>query len=179
MGDDDFEIQEPLSYAHKDEVYSHSMLVMSALKDCKDKRSKEMRDGYWNVKFDRAGNAHRVWIGDSMKEFVESVEALMMLQERDYDPDAENAIKGLKDKLYEKYEELCKLEKEEWGKMPYDYKQQLGKEGFFLSEGLLSEKLKFNGIYTRYKISYYTKIVSEIQKLIKRKGDYQEEIYEA
>ena len=179
MAEDDFEIIEPSEYApKKDEVYSHSSLVMSALKQCKDKRSQEMRDGYFNIKFDRTGNAHKIWIPDSRQEFIESVEALMMIQERDYDKVAEDKIKGLKDSLDTKYKLFCEQEKKEWEKIPHEYKQKLAKSGSYFREGMLSKDLSYLYTYIRCKIEVYTQIVSEIQKLIKRTGDYQEQVYE-
>ena len=179
MTDNDFDIIEPSEYSHqKDEVYSHSSLVMSALKQCKDKRSQEMRDGYFNRKFDRMGNAHNVWIPDSRQEFIESVEALMMIQERDYDDKAKDKIEKLKETLNIKFKELCEQEKEEWNVIPYEYKQKLAKNGSYFREGMLSKDLPYLYSYLRYKIEIYTQIVSEIQQLIKRFGDYQEQEYE-
>ena len=179
MAEDDFEIIEPSEYApKKDEVYSHSSLVMSALKQCKDKRSQEMRDGYFNIKFDRTGNAHKIWIPDSRQEFIESVEALMMIQERDYDKVAEDNIKVLRDSLDNKYKDFCEAEEKEWDKIPHDYKQKLAKSGSYFRKGMLSKDLSYLYTYIRCKIEVYTQIVSEIQKLIKRTGDYQEQVYE-
>lgn len=180
MIEEEFEIKEPSEYTNsKEESYSHSQLVMSALKDCKNNRAKEMRDGYWNIKFDRMGNAHRVWMPDSRQEFIESVESLMMIQERDYDDDVITNIKQIEENLNEKYEEYCGKEKEDWNKMPVAYKQFLAKKGSYFREGMLSKDMPYIYEYTRHKVESYTKIVSEIQKLIKKMGDYKEEIIEA
>lgn len=179
MADDDFEIQEPSEYQPgKEEAYSHSKLVMAALKDCKDKRAKEMRDGYKTTKFDKQGNAHMVIIPDSMKEFIESVESLMMIQERDYDTDATENIKQIKLDLAERYSKLVELEEEDWTNMPIQIKQEKLRQGHYFRKGFLSEAMPYTNIYIRYKVDAYTKIVSEVQKLIKRLYDYQEEIYE-
>lgn len=180
MTEDDFEILEPKDYTGKrDENYSHGALVMSALKDCKDNRAKEMRDGYYQTKFDRLGNAHKVWVIDSRQVFIESVESLMMIQERDYDDKIISEINKIKEWLKIQWIKLCNLEEEEWRKMPYDIKKQKSKEGFYFMSGELSDGLPYFKMYTRYKVNAYTKIVAEIQKLIKRLGDYQEEMYEA
>lgn len=179
MTETDFEVIEPSEYSHKkDEAYSHSSLVMSALKQCKDNRSQEMRDGYFNTKFDRMGNAHKVWIPDSRQEFIESVESLMMFQERDYDKKAIENIENLKDFLNKKFKEYCEQEKLEWAKMPYDYKQKLARSGSYYRERMLSKDLPYLYAYIRYKIDIYSAIVSEIQQLIKRFGDYAEQEYE-
>lgn len=180
MGEDDFEIKEPSEYTgQKDEVYSHSLLVMSALKTCKDKRAKEMGDGYTTTKFDKYGSAFPVVVPDSRKEFIESVKSLMMIQERDYDKDATTEIELIEKTLQEKYEELCGREKKDWEQMPHPIKQEKARKGYYYREGLLSGDLPYTRMYVRYQVDAYTEIVSAIQKLIKRLNDYRDEIYEA
>jgi hypothetical protein len=179
MSDSDFEIIEPKDYTgKKDESYSHPSLVMSALKKVIENRSKEMRDGYWNTKFDRVGNAHKVWVPDTREEFIESVESLMVIEERDYDDDAIKKIKEIKDDLIKKFKEYCEAEKNFWAKMHPEQKQQLNKQGYSYLDGRLSEVLPFRYEYIRDKVESYTKIVSVIQELIKRLGDYGEEWFE-
>ncbi|MDD3772706.1 MAG: hypothetical protein PHC38_08635 [Weeksellaceae bacterium] len=178
--DDDFEILEPSEYTgKKNEVYSHSSLVMSALNRVKENRSKEMRDGYWNTKFDRLGNAHKVWMPDTREEFIESVEALMMIQERDYDEEAIKEIKKVKEALEDKFKIYCELEKKQWDSLPAQMKKDLNMKGKYYREGRLSDLFPYNFEYLRDKVDYYTRIVSIIQVLIKRIGEYQEEMYEA
>jgi len=178
--DEDLQIIEPKEYTgKKDEAYSHSALVMSALKHAKENRAKEMRDGYWNTKFDRFGNAHKVWIPDSRFEFIESVEALMMIQERDYDDKAREDIKRKREWLIERYKRYCELEEEEWKGMHQRIKMNHLRGGAYFRKGILSEALPWNFEYKRDKVEACTEIVSIIQNLIKRIGDYQEELYEA
>lgn len=180
MGEDDFEIKEPSEYTGaKDEVYSHSQLVMSALKSCKDKRAKEMGDGYTTTKFDKFGSAFPVVIPDSRKEFIESVKSLMMIQERDYDKDATTEIEKIEIELQDKYKQLSEQEKKDWEQMPHIIKQEKMKKGFYYREGLLSADMPYIRMYVRYQVDAYTQIVSSIQKLIKRLFDYRDEIYEA
>ncbi len=182
MGEEDnFEVIEPKDYTQqKDISYSHSALLMSALKRVSENRSKEMRDGYYNTKFDRMGNAHKVWIPDSRAEFIESVESLMMIQGRDFDEQSIESIKLLLDGLEEKYKQYVELEKGEWGILHYQKKQELWNQGTSYREGLLSiDFFPFYRLYLRDKVEAYTKMVSIIQKSIKESGDYQDEIYEA
>ena len=181
MAEEPFEIIEPKDYtSSKDEAYSHSMLVMNALKECGKARSKEMRDGYFNVKFDVRGNAHNVWIEDSREIFISTVETLMMIQERDYDLETQEQIYYIEEWLDKKYKKYVELEKQEWGLMDYRLKQKWNSEGTFFREGLLSEKnLPFYKLYLRDKVDAHTRIVSIIQKLIKGIGDYGEEFFEA
>jgi len=179
MAEDDFEIKEPSEYnINKNEVYSHSTLLMFALKSVAEKRAKEMRDGYFNIKFDKMGNAHRVWIPDSREEFIESVESLTMIQSRDYDEEAKEAIQKIKIALKERFEKYCEYEKNEWEQMHPKIKDDYLRQGTFFREGLLSDKLPYKFLYIRDKVDSYTEIVSIIQCLIKRLGDYQEEIWE-
>ncbi len=180
MGEVDFEIIEPKDYStEKETVYSHSTLVMSALRKAMDSRSKEMRDGYYNIKFDRLGNAHRVWIPDSRQEFIESVESLMMIQKRDFDSAINGKLNKIRQSLSKKYEDYCKKEKEHWEKLDYLIIKEYNLNGTYFMERLLSERyLPYYKMYVRDKVDAYTKIVSLIQQLIKRLGDYQEETME-
>jgi len=175
----DFEVLEPKDYTgKKDEIYSHSSLVMSALKRAMENRSKEMRDGYYNIKFDKFGNAHRVWIPDSRLEFIESVESLMMIQKRDFDSIINGKLNKIRKQLNEKYANYCKLEKQYWEELDARIIKQYNSEGTYQMEGMLSERhLPYWKMYVRDKVDTYTKIVSLIQQLIKRLGDYQEEEY--
>ena len=181
MADDDFEIIEPKDYVNtKDEIYSHSSLVMSALKKARENRSQEMRDGYYNIKFDKFGNAHKVWIPDSRQVFIESVESLIMIQERDFDSVINGKLNKIRNKLKKKYEDYCKKEKEHWDTLDYELIKEYNQQGTSYMEGMLSERfLPFYKMYVRDKVDAYTKIVSLVQKLIKRMGDYQEEMFEA
>ena len=181
MSEDDFEVLEPKDYTtSKDEVYSHSSLVMSALKKVRDNRSQEMRDGYYNIKFDKFGNAHKVYIPDSRQVFIESVESLIMIQQRDFDSNINGKLNKIKNSLKKKYEDYCKKEKEQWDSMDYELVKEYAKQGTSFMEGLLSERfLPYYKMYVRDKVDAYTKIVSLIQKLIKRLGDYKEELTEA
>jgi len=181
MSDDDFEIIEPKDYStEKETVYSHSTLVMSALKKARDNRSQEMRDGYYNVKFDKFGNAHKVYIPDSRQVFIESVESLIMIQQRDFDSTINGKLNKIRNSLKKKYEDYCKEEKKQWDEMDHELVKNYHQQGTSYMEGMLSERfLPYYKMYVRDKVDAYTKIVSLIQKLIKRLGDYQEETMEA
>lgn len=178
--EDDIKIIEPKDYTgDKEEAYSHSMLVMKTLKRAIDNRSKEMKDGYYNTKFDRMGNAHKVWNPDTRDEFIESVESLMMIQERDYDDDAEKDIEKVKEELNKTYKRYCNLEENEWKNLHPEIKKRYNADGHYFRKGRLSAIMPYQYEYKRDKVDAYTKIVSIIQKSIKRAGDYQEELYEA
>jgi len=179
MAEDDFEILEPKDYTgKKDESYSHPALVMTALRKAIENGSKEMREGYWNTKFDRMGNAHRVWVPDSRKELIETVESLKMIQERDLDDEATEKIKKIEDGLKEKYKKYCDLEKNDWNKAAFVLKQEWNKKGDYPREGMLSKSLPYAFEYIEDQVKAAREIVSIIQQQIKRIGDYGEEIWE-
>lgn len=181
MAEDDFQIQDPDNYSNiqKEQSYSHSLLVMKALKECLTNRQKEMKDGYMNTKFDKFGNAHNVWVEDSREVFISSVEGLQMIQERDYDDDVIAEIKEIKEKLQEKFKGYCELEEQWWNKLHFKRKDELHIKGSYFVKGQLCNDTPFKSFYIRDKVEAYQKIVSAIQKSIKRIGDYQEELYEA
>lgn len=178
----DFEVLEPKDYApSKDEAYSHSSLVMSSLRTVMENRSREMRDGYYNTKFDKLGNAHQVWVPDSREVFIESVESLVMIQKRDFDNIINGKLNKIRQNLNKKYKKYCEEEEKHWEDLDYEIKRSHFKQGIFFMQGHLSERiLPYYRMYLRDNVNAYTKIVSLIQQLIKRDviGDYKEDIRE-
>jgi len=178
MNNENFEVLEPKDYStEKETAYSHSTLVMSALRKVMENRSKEMRDGYWNTKFDKFGNAHKVWIPDSRQEFIESVESLIMIQKRDFDGNINGKLNKIRQKLNKKYEVYCKEEEKHWEELDHPITKEFNLQGTYFMKGMLSERnLPYYKMYVRDKVDAYLKIVSLIQQLIKRLKDYTEEI---
>jgi hypothetical protein len=177
---EDFEIKEPEEYyGTKGESFSYSQLVMAAARKYIENSSKEMREGYWNVKFDKFGNAHRVYIPDARNELIESVNTFCGVLEREYDKEAEKQIEELKTNLEERYKTLLKREEDEWKNLHYARKDSLIKEGYYPREGYLSKCFPYFSEYIEEKLITYRKIASELFKLIKRNGDFQEEMFEA
>jgi len=76
--DDGFEDIIDSTYNPKSE-YKKPVLVMEAVKACREARAKEMNKGFWNNKLDRNGNAIKIWVEDERKIFINSVIALECL----------------------------------------------------------------------------------------------------
>ena len=91
-------------YTNKSD-FSKAGQVMTQVKVCEDKRSQEMRHGYYN--FDKLGN--RIYIPDSRKAFISSVIALRNLLK----PEIQ------RDKIFQKEEEKIKKEIEQ-AKKPFE-----------------------------------------------------------
>lgn len=178
---EDYDIIEPGDqYEGKpSEGFSHSALVMAAFRKVIENGAKEMREGYWNTKFDRMGNAHRVWVPDSRQEFKEAVNTLRMIMERDTDEGAEKELVLIDDELTKKYDYFCKLEEREWKIAPIQVKAKWQKSGSYFRPGFLSKDLPFVFEYVEEEIKSARKIVKVIGQLIKRLYDYQEVSYEA
>ncbi len=181
MSEEDFEVREPEDYfgTKRGESFSFSQIVMSAMRKVIENGSKEMKEGYWNTKFDRLGNAHKVWIPDSRNEFIESVLSLKIILEREFDTEIIEKIRKIEEELKEKYDDLLIKDKEEWLRTNFNIKNNLFNKGYYHREGYLSKCFPYFSEYIEEKIMVYRKITSELLKLIKRNGDFQEEIYEA
>lgn len=52
------------------------ILAMELVKKCNEARATEMKQGFWNEKSDKHGNAIRTWIEDQRKVYINSVIAL-------------------------------------------------------------------------------------------------------
>lgn len=181
MSNDDFEIKEPDEYhGYKSgESFSHSQLIMMAMKKCIDAGCKEMRTGYQNEKRDKFGNNIITYVPDTRKELIESVETLLMVMADDIDDDAEKKIKELKDDLKKKYVEYCSKEETEWVNAPHDQKRYWVANGITFRKEMLHEKFPYVAEYLMDKVSVAREIFSELKKLTQRKDYYREEEYRA
>ena len=177
---EDFEIKEPEEYyGTKGEAFSYSQLVMAAARKYIENSSKEMREGYWNTKFDKFGNAHSVYVPDARNELIESVVTLCSILERDFDEEAKEKINEIKKELKTKYEELLRKDVQEWENLHFSRRDILIKKGYYPRKGYLSKCFPYFSEYIEEKLVAYRKIATELFKLIKRNGDFTEEIFEA
>ena len=75
LTEDDMIIEESPGYTARTE-YSKPILIMESMRNCSNKRSKEMVKGYWNTKVTKDGMPIRNWVPDARKEFISSVISL-------------------------------------------------------------------------------------------------------
>jgi len=175
--DTDFEIGDVEGFSHKDNSFSHSILVMVAMRKVLDTGSKEMRSGWFNEKFDKKGGVIKTYIEDTRKAFIESVKTCEMIMACDLDKQGEDKLKGIKLSLNEYLSELKKLNTNSWDTLP-DYKKlEYQKDGVkhikgFLTSPLLKEE------YIKYEIDMYREIFSELNRLTRRLDFYREETFE-
>jgi len=84
--------------------------VDEAVRDCRNKRAKEMVSGYETTKVDKFGNVLKVVVPDARKEYISSVKALKCIlapeirneKSQGY-AEAEEEIEKLKEKSFNKY----------------------------------------------------------------------------
>jgi hypothetical protein len=180
MGDEDFEIKEPDEYSHKaGESFSHSQLIMLAMRKCIEAGCKEMRAGYYNEKRDKFGNNMITYNPDTRKELIESVETLLMVMADDIDTEAEKIITELQKDIKSKYNDYCKREEEDWKTAPHPLINQWQKQGIFFRKGMLNEKFPYAVEFIMEKVIASRKIFAELKKLTQRKDYYREEMYTA
>jgi len=185
MPDDDLEIIDPEGYrgSGKGEIFSHSQLIMMALKKCIENGSIEMREGYYNKKMDKYGNTIEIYVPDTRLTFIESVESAIMIMADDIEDDKENKaeinIKEILTELSTEKEKYQNLEKAEWTNARDDLKQQWYNKGRRLIPGVLTQFFPYYNYYIMDKVVAYRKIVAELTKLTKRCDYYREEFIEA
>jgi hypothetical protein len=175
----DYEIIEPGDdFGGKSgEAFSHPQLIMTSFRKVIDAGSVEMKEGYWNTKFDRMGNAHSIWVPDARRMFIECVNTLRMILERDIDDKAEKELKIVDDELKKKYENFCSLEENDWKTAPTFLKDKWKKEGSYLRRGMLSHSLPYVFEYIQEEVRTAREVVKALSKLIKRLYDYEEVSY--
>src|SRR3990167_2983253 len=173
----DYEIVEPEDYTGKqDEGFSHAVLVMASFRKAIENGSVEMREGYWNTKFDRLGNAHKIWIPYSRQTLIETSRTALMIMKRDFDKETEDKIKAINKELKIKYDFLCELEKETWEQNLI--KEKLARSGFYYREGFLSKGLPYFLEYIDDKVEAARQILEVLDELNKKLNDYKEGYYE-
>ena len=59
--------------------FSKALIIADAISDTRKARGTEMIEGYFNFKFDKNGNAVKVWIPDARKIFCANVDATIQL----------------------------------------------------------------------------------------------------
>jgi hypothetical protein len=181
MSEDDFEIVEPEDYkgGYRGESFSHSQLIMMAMKKCIEAGCNEMRVGYYNEKHDKFGNNIITYNPDTRKEFIEAVETLLMVMADDIDDEAKTNIDKINIILNENYSKYCIKEESDWNTASHLIKNQWMKERIFLRKGMLNEKFPYAIEFLMEKVAASRQIFAELKKLTKRKDYYREEEYRA
>jgi len=88
------------------EGLSKEDIIMEAWRDCRQKRSQEMRRGYYNTKFDARGRALKVWIPDTREQYISAVKSFHLILSGDFDEDYKKARKEIyeqEEKAFKKY----------------------------------------------------------------------------
>lgn len=173
MSDNDFEVPDVETYSpSKQEEFSHSKLVMKAFNKAIENGSKEMKQGYYNVKVDNQGNVIKTYIEDTRKQFIETVKTLLMLTKRDLDKKANENIDKLLKALQEEHKRLCIEELEDWDKISLNYRRVRWFNEITYRANSLHEKLPFAQEYINFQIDTYRKILVLIDKRLGDLNDY-------
>lgn len=178
--DDDFELLDVEGYSSGGKSgFSYPDLVAFATRKCIENGTKEMMEGYFNLKTDKLGNTMKIWVPDTRLQFIESVETLKMLLEREYDNETIKKMDKLNLKLEETFSTHYNLYKNEYNSQPAVVRVHLKKKGIFFREGVLPQKSEQYTDYLNEKVSIYREIFSTLYKLLKELNDFKEETFEA
>lgn len=178
--DDDFELLDVEGYSSGGKSgFSYPDLVAFATRKCIDHGTKEMMEGYFNLKTDKLGNTMKIWVPDTRLQFIESVETLKMLLEREYDSETTKKMNELNLKIERTFNNHYNFYKNEYNLQPAVIKVHLKKKGIFFKEGVLPQKSEQYTDYLNEKVSIYREIFSTLYKLLKELNDFKEETFEA
>lgn len=167
---DDVEIIDPetMHSTSEKKEYSHEQLVMRSTMKCLDAGSKEMVEGYFNEKLDKAGNLIRVYVEDTRNVFIQSVKILLKVMEFDLDKEANIKIGKTLIKLEEDYKDLCSEELKNFFNAPPIVKKQRLLNGIVHRKESLNKQLPFYQDYISKEVDAYLKIFGVLNVLAKR-----------
>ncbi len=157
--------------------FSYPEMVSIAVKKCIEVGGKEMREGYYNTRMDNQGNISRVYVEDTRLEFIESVEQLKAVLEREFDNDAKKNIKSHYDSLKKIFNVHYEMEKKEWNSLSYKEKIKRTEKGRSFKEGTLIPNSFCYNSFLADKVKVMRGVLSELLKLTKRFGDFKTEVY--
>jgi len=172
----------------KQEEFSHTRLVMSALRKCQEAGAQEKRAGWVQSKIDRMGNSNIVKVyPDTRKEFISCVKTALLIMRADftqtdeYKKPAEDVWKRIQDlskSIDEKEKEVLINEKFAWGNMIKARFDSLTKSGIYQITGKIAlPELREEMI--NFQDDVYGEILAELHTLIKEIGFYAETEYTA
>jgi len=180
----DFEIGDIENFSsNKDEQFSHSTLVMTAMKKALDAGIREMHPGWFNTKTDRNGNIIKTYVDDTRKGFVEAVKTCCMIMAGDLDNDtnddeANDYIDDCLKDIENKRIELAKIEEDSWDKQPAGLKSVMNQKGIYNIPGHVTHpELKEQLVW--FEIEMYRSIFAELSRLTKRLDYYKAQMFEA
>ena len=179
----DFEIGDIENFSsNKDEQFSHSTLVMTAMKKALDAGVREMRPGWFNVKNDRNGHTIKTYIDDTRKGFVEAVKTCCMIMAKDMDDDPDKETNEYIDECLEDIEkkriELAKIEEDSWNRQSKGVKTLMNAKGIYNVPGHITHpELKEQLVW--FEIEMYRSIFAELSRLTKRLDYYKAQMFEA
>ncbi len=180
----DFEIGDIENFSsNKDEQFSHSTLVMTAMKKALEAGIREMHPGWFNTKTDRQGHTIKTYVDDTRKGFIEAVKTCCMIMAGDLDNDtndneANNYIDECLNDIESKRIELAEIEEESWNKQPDGFKIVMNQKGIYNIPGHITHpELKEQLVW--FEIEMYRSIFAELSRLTKRLDYYKAQMFEA
>ena len=180
-GNEEIQIEDVENWKNEGEnKYSHQELVMFILRKCLVNGSVELKEGFWNTKIDKFGNAIRTYEADTRKMFIESVRSLMMTTHRDW-KSSEKYKKLIEDKVIElkkRKEYWLNQELKWWSSLNLLQKTEMNKQGKGVQEGFFNKNNEFDNYYFDEETQVYRDIYSLICDFIKDEmKDYEGEDY--
>lgn len=180
MEENDVDIVDVENYrGGKTEEFSHSAIVMSAMRKCLDAGCVEMRKGYITTKRDKFGNELPIYIPDTRLIFIECVETLRMVMGEDLDIETEKKLKMVDDDLEKIFNTYLNFQRKEWDTASLSVKNEWKRQNRFVIDDKLSQGFSYYDDYILDKVNRYREIYIVIGKRAKELNYWGEISYEA
>lgn len=169
------DIIEPEEYrGDEPNKFNHQVLVMEGLRKCMNAGSTDLKEGYWDEKFDKFGGVHKTYHEDTRKVFVESVKSLLMIMTCDFDEEANKIIPNILKEIDDRKAFWQNEEWKWWCSLSAMEQQNLNKQGKHVMKGFFNAKLSFDNYFYEEETKLYRKICTELSNLTKRLDFYGE-----
>ena len=156
---------------------SYKDLIFMNIRKCIEAGCDEMREGYFNIKYDKFNNPIKTYISDTRKIFIECVETLKNILTPEIEEEDIIKIKEIFKNIEREYKKFCEQEKKDWNDAKNNLKSSWINKGISFREGYLNKELPYYEDYMEEKVKNYRKLFELLLIFIKDRSVLETQIY--
>lgn len=163
----------------KNEGITYEQILNRAIDNVREAGNHEMRKGWFNEKTDKFGNVSRIYIEDTRKKYISSVQTVDDLAYCYYKGEVEEKIDDLKTKLKEIKDNLLSEQWEWFESLEDSKKSKLMNDVGMIYKIAFNTELMWSEIFVENEIKIYRQMFRMITKFLAvEKNFFREEEFE-